>query len=190
MTYNMGAGWWKSWPDLSKAMARGDYASVSSQISRSKYAAQVGGRAANNSEMIAASAGKTSGTALASNAAANNALPASPIADSTSKSVSRKSFAQLSAVSSSTPVAPDSVTPSTQVQDVQSSTIESAVQTAQDSSVAALIAETKKNTPEPTPQPTIIRQASSAPSSGGWSFSSESNEFSPLIILVNSGIMS
>jgi GH24 family phage-related lysozyme (muramidase) len=63
MTYNMGVGWYKTWPNLQEMMKNKDYIGVKNEILSSAYATQVKGRALINAKIFEqAGNGETGGT--------------------------------------------------------------------------------------------------------------------------------
>ncbi len=65
MTFNMGPSWFKQWPNFTKQLSMGNAQAASDNILQSKYAKQVGRRAANNAALIGSSKvqGRTGGIA-------------------------------------------------------------------------------------------------------------------------------
>ena len=59
MTYNMGAGWYKKWPETMKKLAAKDYIGVKNDIMSSAYATQVKGRALVNAKSFEMAANGT-----------------------------------------------------------------------------------------------------------------------------------
>jgi lysozyme len=58
MTFNMGPGWYRKWPNFTRALAAGDNQNAANQLQGSKWAGQVGRRAQEDIAMIRAGAQK------------------------------------------------------------------------------------------------------------------------------------